>query len=93
MFTESDGRQLAGDMFRELRRDWAEADYSDVPDDQMGEAMLSREPEILRRYLATVRENPAVERGFLCFLSNFLGSELQAFPDVFIQRQQDGGLH
>jgi len=83
VFTEADGRQLAVDMLRELaqwdrnvdERECAKMDADHEPD--MREVKLCEDPEILRRYLATVQgtKSPALERGFLCMLTAALTSE------------------
>ena len=86
--TETDGRQLAIDMMREIEARWA--DHSDLehieqPGDddddeeycrQCTEIEINREPEILRRYLDTVRNSRSakLERGFLCLVTELLAS-------------------
>jgi len=82
-FTEADGRELAVNMLRELA-EWdgkvdervfeSITDENNVPD--MTDVLLDEEPEILTRYLATVRRKKSaeLERGFLCLLSHFLAS-------------------
>jgi len=83
LLTEADGRALAIRMLRDLeRQSWrvnervckSLGENDDAPD--MRDVLLNEEPEIFRRYLATVRaeRNAKVERGFLCVLSEFMGS-------------------
>lgn len=76
--TEADGRQLAADMLRELGEQWNAFDLDGVPDADIREVMVNREPDTLRRYLATVRakKSRALERGFLCALSEFISREM-----------------
>ena len=49
----------------------------DEPD--MFELMLGEEPEIFRRYLATIqsKNSAALERGFLCVCSHFVGELIE----------------
>jgi hypothetical protein len=99
-FTEADGRQLAVDMLRELR-EWTErvnerecdkmSDDEDEPD--MREVILGEEPEIFRRYLATMqsKNSAALERGFLCVLSHFMAefiedSEIEGYDGYVVPR-------
>lgn len=87
---ELDGRQMGADCLRELRMAWVNVDLSNVPDQQIGEVMLDQEPEVLRRYLhATRNAGPACERGFLCVLSEFMGSNAQDFDDVYVERRYE----
>lgn len=83
--TEADGRQLAVDMLRELESwDLKMGDGLIPPpggeDSELDatEHGLNQEPEIFRRYLAAVHRarSSGVERGFLCVLSEFIGSAL-----------------
>ena len=83
LFTEADGRQHAVDMLRELGERWGQDDDLD-PDDvgKNTDTLINREPDIMRRYLATVRgkNSPKLERGFLCLLSEFIGSSVNGCP-------------
>lgn len=76
--TEADGRQLAADMLRELGEQWNAFDLEGVPDADIREVMLNREPDTLRRYLATVKSKKSqpLERGFLCALSESIGCSM-----------------
>lgn len=83
--TEVDGRQLAADMLRELGAQWLEQDGFDAEDPDLQEKLINREPCVLRRYLATVvdSKSQALERGFLCTLSDFLGSSVsEGTPEI-----------
>ena len=88
---EREGRKQCAAMLRELREWWENVDFSGVPDDLIGEALLQQDPAIMRRYLEAVKKaGPGCERGFLAGLSNFLGGELQQFPDECLARQLEG---
>lgn len=74
-FTEADGRQLAVDMLRELGDQWISADLEQVPDDQITETLINIEPTIVRRYVeSALASDHSVQRGFLCVLSEYIGS-------------------
>ncbi len=102
-FTEADGRQLAADMLRELGRDWETVGLPDVPVgeisealiSEMCEAMIARDPDTLRRFLRVVQEkgSPALERGFLCALNDYLGSSMaggfKRDPSAYEERRHD----
>lgn len=74
--TETDGRQLAVDMLRELGQEWKSFDLSDAPDGEITETLIARDPDTMRRFLGVVQDkgSPALERGFLCVLSEYLGA-------------------
>ena len=78
--TEADGRQLACDMLRDLADEWEANDQylEGVPDDQITETLLRRDPAVLRRYLKVLRAKrcPALEQGFLAVISDMLGSQI-----------------
>lgn len=79
---EADGRQLAVDCFREIARDWNAADLDRVPDEQISDYMLNREPVIAARYFAALANAPApVRRGFLCVLTDLIGGNLGEIAD------------
>lgn len=73
--TETDGRQLAVDMLRELGDEWKSFNDAFTGVD-IEDALIDREPATLRRFLRVIQKNasPALERGFLCVLSEYLGS-------------------
>jgi hypothetical protein len=62
-------------MLRALGENWALSIPDDIPDELITEHVIGSEPEILRRYLATVKRSGSaeLERGFLCVLSDFIG--------------------
>lgn len=95
-FTEADGRQLAADMLREIGARWLEGQGGlDANDRSINEQIINREPGALRRYLATVRDSgsEALERGFLCVLTDFIGSSVtEGVPDVALY-EEDGHAH
>src|SRR5262245_1799249 len=87
MFTESDGRALAVQLLHEIEQWYADHadDFKHLLVDLNGAstdtsaydaACLSREPEILRRYLSAIHQTPQLERGFLCMLTEFIGASL-----------------
>lgn len=82
--TEADGRQLAVDMLRDLGDRWNDQEGLDADGEpsEVTEALMNREPDILRRYLGQVhaRNSPQVERGFLCVLSEYIGSAVEGAP-------------
>jgi hypothetical protein len=83
-FTEADGRQLAIDMLRDLADEWEASDelLEGVPDDEITETILRRDPAVLRRYLKVMRARrcAALERGFLAVLADMLGSNVAEDP-------------
>lgn len=51
---EADGRQLAIDMLRELGERWNDQeDLYGMAEANITEALVNREPDIMRRYLAS----------------------------------------
>lgn len=78
--TEADGRRLAADMFAEIAEWWNVPLDDSVPDEEISAAMMLRDPDAIRRYLAMVQQsgNAQLERGFLWAISDFIGASLIA---------------
>jgi hypothetical protein len=94
IFTEADGRKLAGDMFREISQWWDEPIADTVLDQDIPKVMGAREPDILRRYLAAVQSagSKDLERGFMWAISDFIGTSLNA-GEPNIERYGDEDAH
>lgn len=83
-FTEADGRQLAADMLRDIHQRYGEneerivASFGDQEPPRMWPLLLDQEPDVLRRYLGTVRRAKSrnLERGFLCAVSHFIACSI-----------------
>jgi hypothetical protein len=87
------GRQLAVEMLRELGVDWRTHELGDIPDEWLTEAMIAREPNIMRRYLWQVPRDSELETGFLRVLSDYLGANMAEEEDDFLQCRYEGRRH
>ena len=86
---EADGRRLAVDMLKELGCWWHKAGFdfeeqastSNLSDDEvcdsLNDYLIRQEPEIFSRYLDTASSSPAVLKGFLCVVSEYIGSAME----------------
>lgn len=83
LLTAADGRQLAADMMRELAECWrVDDEHLEADDSRITETLLSRDPAIMRPYLARATGDleagmpPAFDAG--CYLALREGFEIGA---------------
>jgi hypothetical protein len=90
--TERDGHQLGADCLRELSTHWEARGGEEENDND--KLWRSENSEILRRYLAAVktRRSPALERGFLAVLTDFIGASVSGgVPDPEYYEEEPEG--